>query len=103
MGNPVPDCSVVQANPTLPANMRILDATMYNYQDCGETSKEVLSDDDIQSMCVLYPASTPLSCEAPGSSSGGGCCSTSGDSNPEGALLMAGAVALLLARRRQRR
>lgn len=103
MGNPVPDCSAVQSNPTLPANMKILDATMYNYQDCGETSKEVLSDDDIQSMCVLYPASAPLSCDAPGSSSGGGCCSTSGDSTPEGALLMAGAVALLLARRRQRR
>jgi hypothetical protein len=103
MGNPVPDCLTVQANRSLPENMRILEATMYNFQDCGETSKEVLSDDDIQSMCVIYPASAPLACEAPGSSAGGGCCSASGDRTPEGALLLSGAVALLMARRRQRR
>ncbi|HSS03158.1 MAG TPA: MYXO-CTERM sorting domain-containing protein [Kofleriaceae bacterium] len=103
LGNPVPDCTTVQSNPTLPANMRILEATMYNYQDCGETSKEVLSDDDIQSMCVVYPKSKPLACEAPDASSGGGCCSASGDRTPEAALLLSGAVALVLARRRRRR
>jgi MYXO-CTERM domain-containing protein len=103
MGNSVPDCTTVQANRTLPANMRILEATMYNYQDCGETSKEVLSDDDIQSMCVTYPASAPLACEGPDASSGGGCCSASGDRTPEGALFLSGAVALVLARRRRRR
>ena len=103
VGNPVPDCSTVLANRTLPANMRILESTMYNFQECGETSKETLSDDDIQSMCVVYPASAPLACAAPGSGSGdgGGCCSASGDSRPDGALLMAGAVALLVRRRVQ--
>jgi hypothetical protein len=103
MGNPVPACSTVQANRSLPANMRILEATMYNFQDCGETSKEELSDDDIESMCVVYPASAPLACEAPGSGSGGGCCSASGDGKPESALVMSAAVALMMRRRRQRR
>src|SRR5262245_453626 len=102
MGNPVPDCSTVLANRTLPANMKILDSTMYNFQDCGETSKQTLSDDDIQSMCVLYPASAPLPCPAPGAGPGG-CCSASGDSRPDGALLMSGVVALLMRRGRQRR
>jgi MYXO-CTERM domain-containing protein len=97
-GNPVPDCSTALANRTLPMNMRILEATMYNFQNCGETSKETLSDDDIQSMCAIYPASAPLTCAAPD----GGCCSAVGDSNPEGALLMSGAVAVLMRRRRQR-
>ena len=97
-GNPVPDCSTVQANPTLPANMKILDATMYNFQDCGETKKETLSTDDIQAMCSIYPAASPLPCKGPGSS--GGCCSAS--DRPEGALLMAGTVVLLMRRRRQR-
>ena len=76
---------------------------MYNFQDCGETSKEMLSDDDIQSMCVLYPATAPLPCAAPDSGSGGGCCSASGDSDPEGALLISAAVALVMGRRRHGR
>jgi hypothetical protein len=97
-GNVVPDCSTVQAMPTVAANRAILDATMYNFQDCGETKKETLSDDEIQSMCAIYPIASPLPCKAP--STGGGCCSASG--RPEGAFLMTGAVVLLMRRRRPR-
>ena len=102
-GNPVPDCSAVQANPTLPANKAILDATMYNFQDCGETKKETLSDDDIQSMCSIYPAGTPHTCQAVGANgSTGGCCSASGTDRPELTLLLAGTTVLALRRRRKK-
>jgi MYXO-CTERM domain-containing protein len=95
LGNPVPVCSAGNAQ-------SIKDATMYPTQDCGETTKESLSPDDIQAMCDIYPKATPLACTAPSGTSGG-CCSASGDSKPEGALLMAGMVALVMGRRRQRR
>ncbi|HEX7838043.1 MAG TPA: hypothetical protein VF469_11300 [Kofleriaceae bacterium] len=85
MGAPVPSCSSA-----LPA--KILDATMYNFQDCGETKKETLSDDDIESMCKIYPA---------GMAPGGGCCSASGGSRPDASLILAGATVLLLRRRRR--
>jgi hypothetical protein len=101
-GNPVPDCSTVQATPTLPANMKILEATMFNFQECGETKKETLSDDDIQSMCSIYPASAPHSCQAVGSTGGGGCCSASGRDRPELAFLLAGTTLLALRRRRKK-
>ena len=98
-GNPVPDCSAVQAMPTVAANRAILDATMYNFQDCGETKKETLSSDEIQAMCSIYPIASPLPCKGP--STGSGCCSASG--RPEGAFLITGAVVLLMRRRRGRR
>ena len=93
-GNPVPDC-VSTSDP------KIVDATMYPFQDCGETKKETLEPDDINSMCVIYPtAKDPGTCEAPGGSSGG-CCSATG--SPSEALLLAAATsALVLARRRRR-
>jgi hypothetical protein len=98
----VPDCSAVQMNSTLPANKAILDATMYNFQDCGETKKETLSDDDIQAMCSIYPAGAPHSCQAVGATSSGGCCSASGNDRPELSLLLAGTTVLALRRRRKK-
>ncbi len=65
-GNAVPEC----AQTTDP---KILDATMYNFQDCDETKKETLSDDDITAICTIYPiAKDPHSCEPASVSSG--CC-----------------------------
>ena len=74
LGNAVPSCTSVQAAPTLPANMKILASTMFNYQQCGEVSKEQLSTDDVQSICDIYPpAKDPHACAPVGQS--GGCCS----------------------------
>lgn len=92
-GNPVPSCSAVQANPMLPANMKILEATMYNFQDCGETTKSSLSDDDIQAICTVYNINNAPSA---------GCCSASrGADRPAGALVLAGLVGFWMRRRRK--
>lgn len=102
---PVPACTTVQAAPTVPANMKILEATMYNYQDCGETKKSSLSDDEINAICSIYPtAKDPGTCEPVGATTPAGCCSASrGADRPIGALLLAGVVALWVRRRRNSR
>jgi MYXO-CTERM domain-containing protein len=90
-GNAVPLCSQT----TDPA---ILDATMYNYQDCGETKKETLSPDDMNAICTIYPESKdPHTCSPVGDT--GGCCGTSRDAR--GALGLAALVGLALSRRRR--
>jgi hypothetical protein len=66
-GSAVPEC----ADTTDPL---ILDATMYNYQDCGETKKETLTDDDIDAICAIYPLQkSPNTCVPPPPESSG-CC-----------------------------
>jgi hypothetical protein len=71
-GNPVPSCSTV----TDPA---ILEATMYNFQDCGETKKATLSQDEINAACAIYPtAKDPKSCEHVTDETGCNGCSTGG-------------------------
>ena len=95
-GNPVPSCSQT----TDPV---ILDATMYNFQDCGETKKATLSPDDIDGVCAVYPpAKDPKSCEHVPDS--GGClgCSTGSDSVP-GFLLSALTFGWVFGRRRTKR
>ena len=91
-GNPVPACMST-------TDPKILDATMYPYQDCGETKKETLSADDINAICSIYPtAKDPGTC-AP-VSTGGGCCSASG--HPGGVAALALIVVAMLWRRRAR-
>jgi len=99
-GNPVPLCTAVP-----PTNTKIIDATMYPTQACGETTKSSLSDDDIQAICTIYPtAKNPGTCAPIAGSTGGGCCSASrGSDRPTGALLLAGVVALWVRRRRASR
>ena len=96
-GRPVPQCSST-------TDPKILDATMYNFQDCGETKKESLSSDDIQGICAVYPtAKDPGTCEQVGSG-GSGCCSASDGPGAAGTGVGAGALAaltVLLARRRR--
>lgn len=98
-GAPVPLCG-----PGVSA--KILDATMYNYQTDGETSKETLTDDDIQSMCDIYPTNKdPGYCGAPGTgkSSGGGCCSASSARPGASALLAVVTFGLLFVGRRRKK
>jgi hypothetical protein len=101
LGNDVPSC-----NGNLPA--KITEATMYNFQDPGETKKESLSDDDIQAICSIYPtAKDPKTCAPVGANGGaagggGGCCSTSGPfDRPDLGLLLTGATVLVVLRRRK--
>jgi hypothetical protein len=55
-GNPVPLCTQT-TDPT------IISATMYPFQNCGETTKEQLHPDDVNAICAIYPASKdPHSC-----------------------------------------
>jgi MYXO-CTERM domain-containing protein len=91
MGNPVPLCSAT-------SDPKITEATMYPYQDCGETKKESLEADDINSMCVIYPtAKSPETCEAVQLPAG---CSCAGSRSPGGAIVMSLVVGLVLRRRR---
>lgn len=81
---------------------KITEATMFNFQDCGETKKETLEPDDIAGVCAIYPAAQdPGTCERVGVDSG--CCSAAGSGLPLGPTLGAlGFGALLLRRRRPR-
>ncbi|HWU87420.1 MAG TPA: MYXO-CTERM sorting domain-containing protein [Kofleriaceae bacterium] len=94
-GAAVPTCSMAAGNP------KITEATMYNYQDCGETKKESLSDDDIAAVCAIYPkANDPGTCDRVGDA--GGCCSASGGGLPLGPVLGAIGFGALVLRRRPR-
>lgn len=90
-GRAVPLCSAT-------TDPDIVDATMYNFQDCGETKKATLAEDDIDAICTIYPiAEDPGVCEAVGDT--GGCCSASDRGPP--ALLVGLVAAVLLGRRRK--
>jgi hypothetical protein len=75
-GDPQPSCSG-----DLPAD--ITEATMYNFQDCGETKKASLEADDIEGICAIYPAADdPGACTAPElDEKGCGCASSAGSGN----------------------
>ena len=92
-GGAVPACSQT-------SDPKITEATMFNFQMCGETKKETLEADDINAICVIYPnANDPGTCE-PVKAIGptcGGCDS----GHPAAGLALAGAVGLLLRRRRR--
>jgi hypothetical protein len=98
LGNPVPSCFPASSLPP-----SITEATMY-FQDCGETKKETLSDDDIQAMCPIDPtAKDPGTCEPVAPTSSGGCCSASGArERPDVSLLLAATTAATLMRRRKK-
>jgi len=90
-GDPVPLCSQTD-------DPEITEATMYNFQECGETSKATPEPTDVDGVCTAYPrGADPGSCEAVNLEPGG-CCSTGAD--PRGALLI-GLLALAGLRRRR--
>lgn len=91
-GKPVPACNAT-------TDPKILEATMYNFQDCGETKKASLSDDEVDAICTIYPTSKdPGVCEPVGAQDG--CCSSSTSPHPSTLLLGLGLVLLGLRRRR---
>jgi hypothetical protein len=97
LGNAVPQCGST-------SDPRILNSTMYNYQECGEVKKEQLSADDIQSICDIYPKKDdPKTCDPVSSASSAGCCSASGGpfDRPDVGLLLAGTTVAILLRRRK--
>ena len=92
LGNDVPLCGGA-----LPP--KITDATMYPYQDCGETKKSTLEVDDIAAICAIYPtAKDPGSCDHVGAGSGG-CCEIGGDPGTAGVLGLIGFLAFTRRRR----
>jgi hypothetical protein len=94
-GSAVPEC----ADTTDPL---ILDATMYNYQDCGETKKETLTDDDIDAICSIYPlAKSPNTCVPPPPEASGCCDAGTGSSAGSGLLGLFVVVRLRKTRRRR--
>ncbi len=91
-GNPVPSCSST-------SDPMILEATMYNFQDCGETKKGTLSQDDINAVCAVYPtAKDPKSCDPVDDETGCNGCSTGG--RPWAGLVLAALTFGLLFRRK---
>ncbi len=97
-GAAVPSCAAT-------SDPAIVEATMYNYQDCGEVKKGSLEADDLAAICAVYPlADDPGQCEAV-EEPGAGCCSGAGGPlAPLGhALLALAALAPTLRRRRRGR
>ena len=79
----------------------IVEATMYNFQDCGESKKASLAPDDIQGVCGVYAsADDPGVCEAV-STEPSGCCQASAGEPPP--ILIGLVVGGLLFRRKTRR
>lgn len=77
----------------------IRDATMFPYQNCGETDKATLTADDTLSLCTIYPvADGPGACKPPDPLDPG-CCS--GALGRPGLAIGLATLALLIRRRRR--
>jgi uncharacterized protein (TIGR03382 family) len=85
-GDPVPRCS-----PAANLEEPVTEATMYNFQECGETKKKTLEESDIGFVCAVYEPLPPPE---------GGGCQSRPIGAPFGALLLVLALALGLPRRR---
>jgi len=94
-GEPLPLCSL---DPNLPRGVR--EATMFNFQDCGETKKASPEPDDVNGVCTMYPIDeNPRECLAAELEPGASCSVVSGRDllGSAGALMLA----LLLGSRRR--
>jgi hypothetical protein len=91
-GNTVPSCNNATATQQ--------NATMFNFQECGEMKKETLEPDDIAGVCGIYPTDqNPGTCDHVGEP--GGCCDLGAGQGPHGPLLLAGILFMLTRRRRR--
>jgi MYXO-CTERM domain-containing protein len=76
-----------------------MNATMFNFQECGEMKKETLEMDDIAGACGVYPTNEdPRTCEHVGEP--GGCCGTG--EGPYGPLALLSLLSLAGFWRRRR-
>jgi MYXO-CTERM domain-containing protein len=98
-GEPRPLCTL---DPPLPADVR--EATMYNFQDCGETKKASPEADDVAGVCAAYPLEDdPSECRA-AELNPGGCCAVAGaQRRTDGSLWLLGLAGLVLLAVRRRR
>jgi MYXO-CTERM domain-containing protein len=95
-GDPVPLCTQTD-------DPAITLATMYNFQECGETSKASPEADDVDAICTIYPRNEdPGTCAPVGFVPGGCCSSGSGGGGAAAGPLALTAALLALARRRRR-
>jgi hypothetical protein len=100
-GNVVPQCEPRSELPDA-----VVEATMFNFQGQGETSKRSLTEDDVAGACSAYPREQdPRLCEPTDLEPPGGCCSVAGGrgAGPPAGLLLASLAAAFLARGRRRR
>ena len=103
-GNPPPDCGSLGSLP-LAEQLKIKQATMYNYASPGETSKRMPKADDVAGIVNAYPpANDPASCkpiDLNAFKSGG--CSIAGRATRSLAAIavLLGALVALVARRRR--
>lgn len=100
-GDAVPLCSAT-------SDPAITEATMYNFQDCGETSKASPEDDDIDAICGVYPRNEDPETCLPAGTDPPGCCSLDAGNRRGGApagpiVLCLGLTAALRAATRRRR
>ncbi|MFH1131126.1 MAG: hypothetical protein V1754_07310 [Pseudomonadota bacterium] len=77
-GDPIPSCTPRWG---LPSGM--VDTTMYNFADLGETKKRTPEEDDIQGICDTYPLAEDPGVCVEADLSNGGCdgCSTNHDAS----------------------
>lgn len=88
-GQPIPTCF---PESQLPASIR--DATMYNFQDCGETKKITLEADDVDGVCAAYPAGDAPGGECHYPTVPGGFCAAGGGAPTHGWWLVLVALGL---------
>ncbi len=97
-GRTVPSCG----SPTIDADLT--EATMYNFQSCGETKKASLEQGDVDGFCGIYPQGEhPSSCE-PANIASAGCCTVAAGGNGHsgrGALALLGFAGVVVSLRRR--
>jgi hypothetical protein len=91
-GNLVPDCGSAPAE--------IQQTTMFAEAASGETSKRVLSADEVRAMCEIYPAAKDPHLCAPDMANDGCGCAAAGDAGTGAGAAMLAFAALLFATRR---
>jgi hypothetical protein len=92
-GQPIPCCNSQCGTAGLPAS--VTGATMYNFQFAMEISKRMLSQDDIDGVCAIYPAASDPHVCAPVQISADGGCSVGGEGRVPGGLVALAMAALL--------
>lgn len=99
-GEPAPSCF-----PESQLSAEVRNATMYNFQECGEVKKAVLEQDDIDGACSIYAGVEPSDCTYPSFGGGfvekGGCSASGNGAGGDGLLALLALTALACIRSRR--